>query len=49
MRDQDPPRMASQVMRRGSIGEYQGEEDDGEWSGSDGNEISPDTSDPDSD
>ena len=33
----------------GLIGEYQDEEDDGKWSGSDSDEISPDASDPDSD
>ena len=35
--------------KEGSIGDSQDEEDDGKWSGSSSNEISPDTSDRDSD
>ena len=30
------------MMREGSIGDSQDEEDDGEWSGSSSDEISPD-------
>ena len=49
MRDQDLSQMASQVMKRGCIGDSQGEENDRKWSGSGSNGVSLDTLDRDSD